>query len=210
MAIPRLFIVSVVVLSLLSSNVAPAQASQHSGALEVKAIDRATKGVPNTVQAGYEIGPDDLLRIDVWKEAELSGNFTVRPDGRISMPLLNDVPAAGVTPMELARTLNEKLKQFVADPYVTIEVVGTNSRRVFVVGEVNHSGQVVLVPEMTVLQALSAAGGLTPFAKQKKIYVLRGTEGHQTKLAFNYKDAIKVGVSSQNVRLQPGDTIVVP
>jgi polysaccharide export outer membrane protein len=210
MKTPRVLILSTLAVLLVVSARTPAQTQQPPAVRQLKTLDKTAKAMPNAGQMGYEIGPDDLLRIDVWKEAELSGTVTVRPDGRISMPLLNDVQAAGSTPMELAKTLSEKLKSYLADPYVTIEVVGMNSRRVFVVGEVNHSGEVVLVPEMTVLQALSAAGGLTPFAKQKKIYVLRGAEGRQAKLAFNYKEAIKAGVSEQNIRLQPGDTIVVP
>jgi polysaccharide export outer membrane protein len=172
--------------------------------------ERDVKAITDGPQKAYQIGPDDMLRIDVWKEPELSGTVAVRPDGRISIPLLNDVQAAGSTPMELATVLANKLKQFLADPQVTIAVIGMNSRRVFVAGEVNRPGQVTLVPGMTILQGLAAAGGLTPFAKQKKIYVLRRSEGHQQKLTFNYKEAIHTGVSEQNVGLQPGDTIVVP
>jgi polysaccharide biosynthesis/export protein len=161
-------------------------------------------------QAGptYVIGPDDTLYISVWKEPDLTETLPVRADGMISMPLLNDVQAAGLTPMQLGSALTEKLKKYVSDPRVTIVVTQMNSQRVYVTGEVMHPGAMNLTPNMTVLQALSTSG-FTQFANTKGIYVLRNENGVQRKLPVNYKKLIK-GEGGQNVALKPGDTIVVP
>jgi polysaccharide export outer membrane protein len=161
-------------------------------------------------QAGptYVIGPDDTLYISVWKEPDLTETLPVRADGKISMPLLNDVQAAGLTPMQLGAALTDKLKKYVSDPRVTIVVTQMNSQRVYVTGEVLHPGAMNLTPSMTVLQALSSAG-FTQFANTKGIYVLRNQHGSETKLAVNYKKLIK-GEGGQNIALKPGDTIVVP
>jgi len=161
-------------------------------------------------QAGptYVIGPEDTLYISVWKEPDLTETLPVRADGKISMPLLNDVQAAGLTPMQLGAALTDRLKKYVSDPHVTIVVTQMNSQRVYVTGEVLHPGAMNLTPNMTVLQALSAAG-FTQFANTKGIYVLRNERGSETKLPVNYKKLIK-GEGGQNVALKPGDTIVVP
>jgi len=156
----------------------------------------------------YVIGAEDTLHISVWKEPDLTATLPVRPDGKISMPLLDDVQAAGLTPMQLAESVTEKLKKYIADPRVTVVVTAMNSQRVFVMGEVLHGGSVQLVPGMTVLQALSSAG-FTQFANTKKIYVLRQENGKQTKMQVNYNQMIK-GAVEQNIVLKPGDTIVVP
>jgi polysaccharide export outer membrane protein len=157
----------------------------------------------------YVIGPEDQLNINVWKEQELSGAVPVRPDGKISLPLLNDVQAAGLTPMQLAADLTEKLKKFVSEPRVTVTVTNIQSKRIFLVGQV-RAGAFPLLPDMTILQALSAAGCCTEFAKTTKIYVLRNENGKQVKYPFNYKEALKGNNPQQNILLQPGDTIVVP
>jgi len=161
-------------------------------------------------QAGptYVIGPDDTLYISVWKEPDLTETLPVRADGKISMPLLNDVQAAGLTPMQLGAALTDKLKKYVSDPHVTIVVTQMNSQRVYVTGEVLHPGAMNLTPNMTVLQALSSAG-FTQFANTKGIYVLRNERGNENKLPVNYKKLIK-GEGGQNIVLKPGDTIVVP
>lgn len=161
-------------------------------------------------QAGptYVIGADDTLYISVWKEPDLTETLPVRADGKISMPLLNDVQAAGLTPMQLGAELTDKLKKYVSDPHVTIVVTQMNSQRVYVTGEVLHPGAMNLTPDMTVLQALSSAG-FTQFANTKGIYVLRNQHGSETKLPVNYKRLIK-GEGGQNIALKPGDTIVVP
>ena len=157
----------------------------------------------------YVIGPDDTLRISVWKEPDMSVNLPVRPDGKISMPLLDDVQAAGMTPMQLGASIREKLKKYIEDPRITVVVTAMNSQRIYVLGEVIHTGAMPLLPGMTVLQALSSAG-FTQFANLKAIYLLRVIDGKQTKLPFNYKDAIKGRSMQQNIALKPGDTIVVP
>ena len=157
----------------------------------------------------YVIGADDTLHISVWKEPDLSETLPVRPDGKISMPLLNDVMAAGLTPLQLKDSLTEKLKKYIADPRVTVVVTAMNSRRIFVSGEVLHTGHMTLLPHMTMLQALSQAG-FTQFANVKGIYLLRMENGKQEKLPFNYKEVIKGNHPEQNIVLQPGDTLVVP
>jgi polysaccharide biosynthesis/export protein len=160
--------------------------------------------------AAYKIGPQDALRIDVWKEPEISRTVPVRPDGKISLPLLNDVQAAGLTATELSGVLTEGLKKFINNPQVTVGVTEINSRRVYVTGEVTRPGALTLVPNMTVLQALSSMGGFTQFARLKNIYVLRTIDGKQQKLPFNYKDVLNGHNPEQNILLQPGDVIVVP
>jgi polysaccharide biosynthesis/export protein len=157
----------------------------------------------------YVIGADDVLKISVWKEPDLSETLPVRPDGKISMPLLNDIPAAGLTPLQLKDSITEKLKKYIADPRVTVIVATMNSRRVFVTGEVVHSGPMALLPHMTMLQALSAAG-FSQFANLKAIYLLRNENGKQVKLPFNYKEVVKGNHPEENIQLKPGDTLVVP
>ncbi|HYM75149.1 MAG TPA: polysaccharide biosynthesis/export family protein [Candidatus Dormibacteraeota bacterium] len=169
---------------------------------------------PDAVQdtdnpSDYVIGADDTLHISVWKEPDLTETLPVRPDGKISMPLLNDVTAAGLTPLQLKQSITEKLKKYIADPRVTIVVTGMNSRRIFVTGEVTHTGPMSLLPHMTMLQALAQAG-FTQFANLKAIYLLRMENGKQQKLPFNYKEVVKGNHPEQNIVLKPGDTIVVP
>jgi polysaccharide export outer membrane protein len=125
------------------------------------------------------------------------------------MPLLNDIPAAGLTPLALKDSITEKLKKYIADPRVTVVVTGMNSQRIFVTGEVLRSGPMTLLPQMTVLQAL-AQGGFTQFANLKAIYLLRTQNGKQQKLPFNYKEVVKGNHPEQNILLKPGDTVVVP
>jgi polysaccharide export outer membrane protein len=174
-----------------------------------KAAAPEVRGVAPEVAADYVIGADDTLHIFVWKEPDVSATLPVRPDGKISLPLLNDVPAAGLTPMQLAASITEKLKKYIADPRVTVVVTAMNSRRIFVTGEVAHSGGIPLLPNMTVLQALSSAG-FTQFANLKGIYLLRTENGRQVKLPFNYKEVVKGNHPEQNIMLKPGDTVVVP
>lgn len=186
-----------------------AQSSDPPKAADNKA-DKPPEAVQQTgVAADYVIGADDELHISVWKEPDLSEQLPVRPDGKISMPLLNDVQAAGLTPLQLKNSITEKLKKFIADPHVTVVVLAMNSRRIFVTGEVLHSGPMTLLPHMTVLQALSQAG-FTQFANPKAIYLLRTENGRQSKLPFNYKEVVKGNHPEENIELKPGDTLVVP
>ena len=169
----------------------------------------AAQNVPVT-DPSYKIGAQDVLRIDVWKEAEISRSVPVRPDGKISLPLLNDVQAEGLTAMELSNVITEGLKKYITSPQVTVSISEINSRRVYVTGEVTRPGAFPLLPNMTVLQALTSAGGFTQFARTKKIYVLRSESGRPVKHPFNYNDVVKGNRQEDNIVLQPGDTIVVP
>src|SRR6266852_2316012 len=157
----------------------------------------------------YKIGAQDVIRVDVWREDQLTRTVPVRPDGKITLPLLNDVQAVGITPMELAGVVREGLKKFITNPQVTVSVSEINSRRIYVNGEVNKSGAYQMLPHMTILQALSGSGGFTAFAKIKNIYILRMVNGKPVKIPFNYKEAITGKHPEQNVELEPGDVIVV-
>jgi polysaccharide biosynthesis/export protein len=165
---------------------------------------------PATLDPGYVIGAQDVLDIDVWKENELSRTVQVRPDGKISLPLLNDVQASGLTPTQLGAKITQDLMKFVTDPVVTVIVTQINSQRVYILGEAARPGAYPLLPGMNVLQALSSAGGFTMFANTKKIYVLRNVSGKTEKLPFNYKDVIDGKHPEQNIELKAGDQIVVP
>ena len=200
--------------SIALAQAAPAQPAASSApdktASDKTASDKATNA-GSTSQAGpeYVIGPEDALHIAVWKEADLTASLPVRPDGKISLPLLDDVQAAGLTPKQLADSITEKLKKYLADPRVTVVVTQINSKRIYLVGEVVHVGATPMLPNMTVLQALSSAG-LNQFANTKRIYVLRTENGKQQKLPVNYRKLVKGEQIEQNYLLQPGDTIVVP
>jgi polysaccharide biosynthesis/export protein len=202
-----------VVIALLAAAI-PAQAQQDDNKKQhADANAAAAQAAPKksaTDDPNYVIGPQDVLDISVWKEPELTRAVPVRPDGKISMPLLNDVQAAGRTPLQLAADITTGLKKFVTDPQVTVIVSIINSQRVFILGEVIRAGAYPLLPNMTVLQALSSAGGFTIYANLKKIYVLRVEDGKQVKHPFNYKDVLAGKAAEQNIPLKAGDTIVVP
>src|SRR5208282_5263741 len=176
-----------------------AQARGTHGPAEVmaqspKTDSKANTGDPATpalTDPEYRIGPQDVVQIDVWKEAEITRTIPVRPDGKISLPLLNDVQAAGLTAMQLAGVIRDGLTKFLNSPQVTVTVTQINSRRVYLTGEVSRSGSLPLLPNMTVLQALSSAGGFTQFARLKDIYILRTENGQQVKYPFNYRQVVK-------------------
>ena len=161
------------------------------------------------VSPTYVIGAGDMLYVSVWKEPDLTNTLPVRPDGMISLPLLGDVQASGLNPTQLAASISEKLKKYVTEPHVTVVVTQMNSQRIYVMGEVQHTGPMNLLPDMTVLQALASAG-FTQFANTKGIYVLRTEHGSQRKIPVNYKKLVKGEEMDQNLWLRPGDTIVVP
>ena len=186
----------------------PAQPAASS-ASDKTATDKATAAITSQAGPEYVIGPEDVLHIAVWKESDLTATLPVRPDGKISLPLLDDVQAAGLTPKQLADSVTEKLRKYIADPRVTVVVTAINSKRIYLVGEVLHAGATPMLPNMTVLQALSSAG-LNQFANTKRIYVLRTANGKQQKLPVNYRKLVKGEEIEQNYLLQPGDTIVVP
>jgi polysaccharide export outer membrane protein len=160
----------------------------------------------------YVIGPADLLSIRVWKNPELSlDQVPVRPDGKISVPLVNDVQAAGLTTLELKDVLTKALAEYVTNPEVTVVVVQMNSRKVFVLGEVTKPGPIPLVEDLRVLDAISAAGGFTTFADKRHVKVIRRqADGTGVEYRFNYNSYVSGGDPLSNLLLQNGDTIVVP
>lgn len=203
----------VVLMAMSSAMPAVAVAQQTQSPAAATAQSAAPAATPSTTDssdiAHYIIGAEDSLQITVWKEPTLSGTIPVRPDGRISLVLLGDLQAAGMTPMQLAADITQRLKKYVQDPIVSVVVLGVNSQRIFVIGEVGHVGPISMTAGMSPLQAIAAAGGLSPFAHSKRIYILRGTGAAQKKIPFDYKKALK-GDDKQGVSLEPGDTIVVP
>jgi polysaccharide export outer membrane protein len=163
---------------------------------------------PALAEADYRLGPGDKLRIEVYKDAQLSQSVQVRPDGKITMPLIGDLTASGNTPIELREVIAAKLKEYMNNPSVTVIVVEATAATAFVMGEVNHPGAVTLQSgPLTVIQALALAGGLKDFADMKGIRILRRTPSGMQAIAFNYKDAIR---GAAPVYLHPGDTVVVP
>ena len=185
-----------------------AASRQHPQAITSAANELAKKVA--TQDPSYVIGSQDMLDVSVWREPDFSRTVPVRPDGKISLPLLNDMQAAGLTPSQLAAELTKSLNKFVTNPQVTIIVTQINSQRFYILGEAARPGAYTLIPEMTILQALSNAGGFTPYANSKKIYLLREENGKQQKLSFNYKDVVAGKRTEQNIVLKNGDTIVVP
>ena len=161
------------------------------------------------VPKGYVIGAEDVLTVVVWREQEMSSEVVVRPDGKISLPLLNDVQAAGYTPEQLAEIVEKAAKQFVADSEATVIVKAINSRKVYVIGEVAKPGMFPLTSEMNVLQLIAAVGGLLEYADRSNIMILRNENGRERRLRFNYKEVIAGRNLQQNIELQPGDTILV-
>ena len=163
------------------------------------------------IDSKYVIGPDDVLAIDVWHEQELSRTLPVRLDGKISLPLLGEVTASGETPLQLQDFIAERLKEYLEHPHVTVIVQEPKSHSFNVVGEVQKPGAFVFGHTVSVVDAIAQAGGLRDFAKPKKMYVLRTmADGSQHKLPVNYNDVIKGKKPSDNIVLQPHDTVVVP
>ena len=211
-----LFFVAVILLASAGNTRAAFQEKEKKSVKPVPSFsatlndDTGTAVTPATTDPAYIIGPEDVIDINVWKEPDMTRNVPVRPDGKISLPLINDVQAAGSTPQQLASTVTEKLRKFLTEPQVTVIVTQINSQRVFVVGEVLRAGAFPLIPGMTVLQALSSAGGFTTFADVKKIHVMRLVSGKHIELPFNYREVLKGDNPDQNIKLEPGDTVVVP
>jgi polysaccharide export outer membrane protein len=159
----------------------------------------------------FVIGNDDMLAINVWNEPDFKQSVPVRSDGKISLPLIGDIQAAGRTPLQLQQDIAAKLKAFITQPDVTVMVMQINSQKFNILGRVLKPGSYPLLTTTTVLDAIAQAGGFQDFAKQKKIYILRrDVSGAQSRIGFNYKDVIAGKHSEQNIKVQPGDTIVVP
>ena len=169
-----------------------------------------TVGTGTALPAGYLIGPDDVLTIVVWREKDMSADLVVRPDGKITLPLLNDLQAAGLTPDQLKQAVEKAASKYVAEPNATVIVKAINSRKVHILGQVLKAGTYPLTGEMTVLQLIAQAGGLQEYADEKHITVMRKEDGEDRVLKFNYKDVTRQKNLSQNVLLKPGDTVIVP
>ena len=189
------------------------EVEQSQGAAQ--AVPAAPKEAEQPVKSAtddptYVIGPEDVISVSVWKEPDFSNTVPVRPDGMVTLALLGDVMAAGKTPAQLASDVTTRLTKYIEQPRVTVVVTAINSRRIFILGEVNHPGAVAMSANMTVLQAITAAGGPTAYANTKKINILRNEQGKQSKYLFNYKEVVKGNNSEQNILLKSGDTIVVP
>lgn len=179
----------------------PAPAAAIASAASNPAAGRASDS--------YVIGPSDVLTVTVWKQPTLSGNVLVRPDGMITVPLLGDVQASGMTPLHLADQISKKLQKYVQAPNVSVVVTEIHSKVIYLLGEVGKKGPVEMTSGMTLLDAIASAGGLTDYANTKKIYILRDEAGKHTRIPVHYKEALK-GDSEFNLVLEPGDTIVVP
>jgi polysaccharide export outer membrane protein len=180
-----------------------AQTGQPAG--QRAAVDAVASLAPD-----YVIGVDDVLTVSFYKEEAMSGEVTVRPDGKISLPLLKDVPAAGKSPEQLNRDLEALAAKFLQSPNVTVAVKQVNSRKVYLLGEGIKPGSLPMNGEMNVLQAISMAGGPLEWAKQDRIEIVRVEGGTEKRYKFNYKQAIKGEKTEQNITLKPGDLIVVP
>ena len=158
----------------------------------------------------YLIGRGDILDISVWKDEALTKLVTVLPDGKISFPLIGDIDAAGKTVTSLRNELNKKIEQYVPDPNLSVVVQQVNSMMIYIIGRINHPGRFVLNTNINVLQALSMAGGLNPFAKKNKILIFREENGKTTIFKFRYNDVSRGEALEQNIILKRGDIIVVP
>ncbi|MFN7978424.1 MAG: polysaccharide biosynthesis/export family protein [Vicinamibacterales bacterium] len=167
-----------------------------------------TEGV--TPPSDYLIGPDDVLGVIVWREQDLSTDVKVRPDGKVSLPLVNDIQAGGLTPEQFREKVTAAVTKFVESPSVTIIVRQINSRQVFVLGEVVKPGPYPLTAPTTVLQLLALTGGPTPYAKLDEIAVMRTVDGKTSRFLFNYKEVSRGRKIEQNIMLRPGDTVIVP
>ena len=162
------------------------------------------------VPPGYLIGTDDVLSIVFWKDKDMSADAQVRPDGKIALPLINEITAAGLTPEQLREKLTEESKKYMEDANITVVVRQINSRKVFITGEVNKPGPYPLTASTSVMQLIAMAGGLREYANSKKIVIMRTEKGRPTSLSFNYRDVTSGKNLQQNVELKPGDTVVVP
>jgi polysaccharide biosynthesis/export protein len=196
-------------LSAQASPEAAAPTQSVSSAKSSQDANSTTTSRPH--DSSFVIGNDDVLAISVWKEPDVSRSVPVRSDGKISLPLVGEVQAAGQTPKKLEVEIADRLKNYISEPEVTVMVQQINSQKFNVLGMVSRPGSYVLANSPTVLDAIALAGGFRDFAKQKSIYVLRqNPDGTQTRLPFNYKQVIKGVKPEQNVRLQARDSVVVP
>ncbi len=166
---------------------------------------------PTQIASTYIVGEADVLRINVWKQPELSQpSVVVRPDGMVSVPLVGEVRVSGMTPVQIEAALVSDLKQYVNEPRVTVTVAEIGSKLVYVTGEIQHPGAYPLVGPVDVLQIIAKAGGVTPYAHRRSVFVLRQVNGRKEKLPVNYSQIFHGKNPEKNINLQPGDTVVVP
>jgi polysaccharide export outer membrane protein len=197
-------------LAVLAQAPAPVLAANAAASAPAAAAAAVVPVRPAT-PSGYVIGVDDVLSILFWRDKDLSApDITVRPDGKVTLPLLNDVQAAGLTPEQLRDTVLDAARKYVEDPNPTVIVKEIKSRKVFITGQVEKPGPYPLNGTVTVLQLIATAGGLRDFADGKNISVIRVRDGKQAVFEFNYQDLLKKRYLSQNIELTPGDTVVVP
>lgn len=176
----------------------------------IKADDNSKMTGQNVVSDSYQIGPGDVLRVSVWKEEDLQMDVLVRPDGGITFPLAGEINAKGLTAIELSDVLFEKLKRYIPHPNITVIVIQSVSNKLYVIGKVARPGEYVATGYMDVLQALTLAGGLTPYADGDEIKILRRTESGTSVMEFDYDDVVSGERLDMNIILKPGDTVVVP
>ena len=188
----------------------PTKQPSAAGPIGVKPAPSVAPPAGVAVPADYVIGPDDILIIVFWREKDLSSEALVRPDGRISIPVLQDIEAAGLTPEQLRVKLTEQAEKYVEDPNVTVVVKQINSRRVYITGMVSKPGPYMLTMPMTVVQLISMAGGLLEYADSKNIVIMRNEGANPTSYRFNYREVAERKNLKQNIMLKPGDTIIVP
>lgn len=203
-------VVLTAVCSLPAQIVSGAQSSRETSSVAAPpASSDAESAKPH--DSTFIIGNDDMLAVSVWKEPDLTKSLPVRSDGKISLPLVGEMQAAGRTPLQLEHEITEKLKDFITAPEVTVIVEKVNSRKYNVLGEVSKPGTYPLTTSTTIMDAIATAGGFRDFAKKTGIYVLRKSpDGQENRLKFNYKEFIKGKDFSQNIKLEPNDTIIVP
>jgi polysaccharide export outer membrane protein len=185
-------------------------ANQANGSAKMASPDHDADSSAKPHDDSFVIGNDDVLAINVWKEPDISRSIPVRSDGKISLPLVGEVQAAGLTPLKLEKDIAGKLKNYISEPEVTVMVQQVNSQKFNILGQVVRPGSYGIANSPTVLDAIALAGGFRDFAKQKSLYVLRRDSGGESRIPFNYKDVIHGKNMSQNIKLQPGDTIIVP
>jgi polysaccharide biosynthesis/export protein len=191
------------------SSTAGAQQPPKSAPASESAVARTTTAAP-ALPPGYVIGTEDVLSIVFWRDKDMSADVVVRPDGKITLPLLNEVQAAGYTPEQLRANLVEAATKFVEEPTANVIVKEIHSRNVYITGSVGKPGAYPLTGEMNVVQLIAIAGGLQDYADSKKIVVIRNEAGRQQYHKFNYNDVVKQKRTAQNIVLKPGDTILVP
>ena len=201
-------IASLLVLALAAPVFAQTPAPQVSPATVSAPASNTAAGM--NLPPDYVIGPDDVLGIVYWKDKDMTTDAHVRPDGRIALPLLNDVLAAGLTPDQLREKLTEESRKYMEDPSITVLVREINSRKAFITGEVYKPGPYPLVTPTSVVQLIALAGGLKEYANGKSIIIMRTENGKPISLKFNYKEVIAGKNLKQNIDLKPGDTVVVP